>query len=99
MSDQPEGSALLVVVAYDVVSDRRRNRLHRKLKGFGEPVQYSVFECVLDAEGLRRVQTMVRREISPRTDTVRYYVLCRACRRRVRAVNGVTTSVQETVVV
>lgn len=89
----------LVVVAYDVVLDRRRARVYRKLLAFGEPVQYSVFECVVDAEGLRRLQSVVAREISPGSDTVRYYVLCGGCRRRIKVVNGELTRSWRTVVV
>lgn len=38
-----------MVVAYDVPSDKRRTRLHKQLKNYGDPVQYSVFECNLRA--------------------------------------------------
>jgi CRISPR-associated protein Cas2 len=32
------------VVCYDVVDDRRRNRIFKLLKDYGRRVQYSVFE-------------------------------------------------------
>ena len=34
-----------VVVAYDIANDQPRDRLHRLLRAFGEPVQKSVFLC------------------------------------------------------
>jgi len=83
-----KGKGHFVVVAYDVVSDRRRLRLHERLKDFGIPVQYSVFECLLAGKELQRMQAMVKREIDESTDKVRYYFLCEACRRRARRENG-----------
>jgi CRISPR-associated endonuclease Cas2 len=48
-----------VYVAYDISEDHRRNRLHRLLRGFGEPVQKSIFLCWLDAVRQRRLQTLL----------------------------------------
>ncbi|HIP96765.1 MAG TPA: CRISPR-associated endonuclease Cas2, partial [Anaerolineae bacterium] len=39
---------MFVVVAYDISNDRRRTKLHDTLLNFGTPVQYSVFECIVD---------------------------------------------------
>lgn len=41
------------LVAYDISEPRRLRRVYRKMCGFGEPLQYSVFQCALsDAEVL-----------------------------------------------
>ena len=42
-------TALLTVIIYDVPDDKRRTRLHRLLKQYGETVQYSAFEARLTA--------------------------------------------------
>lgn len=42
------------LVAYDVVDDRRRTRVARKLSGYGDRVQYSVF--VVDARPAKLVR-------------------------------------------
>ena len=34
-------------VTYDVMDDKRLKRLYKKMCGFGDPVQYSVFLCPL----------------------------------------------------
>lgn len=94
-----KGKKQFVVVAYDVVCDKRRTRLHEKLKDFGTPVQYSVFECLLDEKELRRMQAMVRREIDESTDKVRYYFLCEACRRRAKRENKGLTSIPPAIVI
>ena len=36
------------VVAYDIREAKRLRRVHKAMKGFGEPLQYSVFVCDLD---------------------------------------------------
>lgn len=72
-----------VVVTYDIPNDRRRTRLHNALKDFGTPVQYSVFECLVNDEELKRMKRVVSRLIKPRLDSVRYYFLCHACQARI----------------
>jgi CRISPR-associated protein Cas2 len=73
----------MIVVVYDISNDRRRTRLHKKLKNYGTPVQYSVFECLLTSEEIAQMKAEVRRILKPRLDHVRYYQLCTACRRRI----------------
>jgi len=40
----------LIVVAYDIIDDKRRNRVAKTMEDYGTRVQYSVFECVLEEE-------------------------------------------------
>lgn len=75
-----------IVVAYDISNDRRRTRLHKKLKDFGNPVQYSVFECLLDKEELDKMKAVVKKIIRPRLDHIRYYQLCASCQSKVEVV-------------
>ena len=35
------------LVCYDVADDKRLRRTHKKMRGFGDPMQYSVFRCEL----------------------------------------------------
>jgi CRISPR-associated protein Cas2 len=39
---------MFYLVCYDIVSDRRRNKVAKLLEAYGLRVQKSVFECVLD---------------------------------------------------
>jgi CRISPR-associated protein Cas2 len=77
-----------VVVAYDLPDDRRRQRLHDALLNYGTPVQYSVFECLVDEAELARMKKQVRRILKPRLDHVRYYYLCAACVQRIESTAG-----------
>ena len=42
-----------IVVSYDVSDDRRRRKVAKIMEGYGYRVQYSVFECDLDADQMR----------------------------------------------
>jgi CRISPR-associated protein Cas2 len=35
------------LVSYDISDPKRLRRVHRKMRGFGDPLQYSVFLCPL----------------------------------------------------
>jgi CRISPR-associated protein Cas2 len=89
---------VFVVVAYDIPDDRRRTRVHKKLKSFGTAVQYSVFEAILDHAGLAKMEKMIRTEIKGE-DSVRLYSLCRQCQRRIIAIHGAVTEDAQTIVV
>jgi len=67
------------LVVYDIPDDRRRTKLHDRLLDFGSPVQYSVFECLVSGDELKKMQKMILKTISKRRDHVRIYHLCGAC--------------------
>lgn len=77
-----------LLVVYDISDDKRRTRLHDVLLDFGTPVQYSVFECLLDKRGLERMRRAVRRAIRPQKDHVRIYYLCVECVGRTETTMG-----------
>jgi CRISPR-associated protein Cas2 len=77
-----------VVVSYDISDDRRRTRLHDLLLQYGSPVQYSVFECLLEPARLAAMKRAVRQRVRPRVDQVRFYPLCQACLAKVQVVAG-----------
>jgi CRISPR-associated protein Cas2 len=68
-----------VVVCYDIVSDRRRARLFRRMKGYLPHVQKSVFEGEISDTRLLALRQMIQKEIDPVEDTVRIYHLCGRC--------------------
>lgn len=86
---------MFILVAYDSTDDQRRTRLHRTLKNFGVPVQYSVFECQLRAADFIRLKIAVEKIVEPGSDAVRYYRLCESCRRHVETIPSDTFSEDE----
>lgn len=78
-----------VVVSYDISDTKRRNRVAKIMEGNGYRVQYSVFECELDARQLmtlqRRLRPLVKKE---QGDSVRFYPLCADCAQRVLVIGN-----------
>lgn len=70
-----------VVVAYDIPDDTRRLRMANFLKGYGERVQYSVFEADLNHYQLKDMLRRMKEIIEPE-DSVRVYLLGKDWRRR-----------------
>lgn len=75
-----------MVVSYDIPDDRRRTRVMKTLKDYGAHVQYSVFECDLKPDDLKRMRERLERLIDKRQDNVRFYRLCENCLRRTQVV-------------
>lgn len=82
-------SKKFVLVVYDISNDRRRRRLHDLLLNYGTPVQYSVFECLLDNKNLGKMKQAVRKVIRPRKDNLRIYLLCADCRKKTETTGNV----------
>ena len=74
---------MFFVVSYDVVDDKRRNKLCNKLKDFGEHVQYSVFEADLSSELFEKMLKEIKKIIDGKEDNVRIYSLCNSCRKKI----------------
>lgn len=73
-----------MVVAYDVVSDRRRYRFHKRLKEAMIPVQLSVFEGAASERDRKRAERLILDELDLDEDAARLYVLCDECERRMK---------------
>ena len=72
---------MFVVISYDIADDRRRTRLAKFLEGFGDRVQYSVFEAELDESQLNDLIRDGRKIIDELEDSLRVYRLCAKCER------------------
>ncbi len=68
-----------LVVTYDVPSDKRRTKLHKQLKNYGEPVQYSVFEFDLKPGQRDSMLKVIKNHIKEDEDRVRIYEFCGGC--------------------
>ena len=74
---------MFVVVTYDITDDKRRLHVSDELENFGARVNFSVFECHLEAESLTDLKQRLAEKINSSEDNVRYYVLCDACLKKV----------------
>ena len=83
----------MVLVSYDVsTSDpggqKRLNRVAKACKDFGQRVQYSVFECIVDPAQWTMLKDRLTGEINPEKDSLRFYYLGSNWRRRVEHVGA-----------
>ena len=58
----------LVLVCYDVRDPKRLRHVHVRMKGFGEPLQYSVFLCNLDERGMLLLRATLEEEMNLEQD-------------------------------
>ena len=68
-----------IIVSYDITSDRKRRKVSQILEGYGTRIQYSVFECKLDAKELKEMAKKVTKHINKKEDSIRCYPLCNNC--------------------
>lgn len=64
-----------LLVCYDITEPKRLRRIHRHMRTWGIPIQYSVFCCRLTAPERKRLESDLHDLIDERTDDVRIYAL------------------------
>jgi len=87
---------MFYVVSYDISDDKRRNRVGNVLLDFGKRVQYSVFECILDDQLLKKMSQKLCQIISE-DDSVRIYTLCAKCEKIVKIIGSGQVTKEEDV--
>ena len=91
---------MFVVVSYDVANvngagARRLRRVARACLDYGQRVQYSVFECIVDPAQWAVLRQRLMDEIDPKEDSLRFYYLGSNWKRRVEHVGAKNTIDQE----
>lgn len=84
---------MLVLVAYDVSTEspegrRRLRRVAKRCEDYGQRVQLSLFECLVDPGQWAELRKRLIDEIDSGTDSIRFYFLGRNWRRRVEHVGA-----------
>ena len=77
---------MLYIVSYDISDTWRRTKLAKALEDFGDRVQYSVFECILDGNLLSKMVARIKRIVLEKDDSVRVYTLCANCERVIKVI-------------
>ena len=78
---------MFYIVSYDIPDDKRRNNVAKVLLDFGERVQYSVFECIMD-DVLHEKMTSRLRKIIKKEDSIRIYTLCAKCEKTIMVIGS-----------
>ena len=84
---------MMVLITYDVntQTEAGKTRLRKVAKlcqNYGQRVQNSVFECIIDSARLKRLQASLEKQINPEKDSLRYYYLGDQWRNRVEHVGA-----------
>lgn len=84
---------MMVLVSYDVAVSseggrRRLRQIARECQNYGQRVQFSVFECVVDPAQWTKLKNKLERTINAKTDSLRYYYLGANYKRRVEHVGA-----------
>ena len=71
---------MLVLITYDVNTEdaagrKRLRKIARQCVNYGQRVQNSVFECLLDAAQCRQLQAKLRDIMDESADSLRFYYL------------------------
>ena len=83
---------MLVLVSYDVSTEKngqkRLRRVAKVCKNYGQRVQYSVFECVVDPAQWTLMRQNLINEIDLKLDSLRFYFLGSNWKRKVEHVGA-----------
>jgi len=84
---------MMVLISYDVATtdqagQRRLRRVAQVCKNYGQRVQYSVFECILDPVQWTRMRQRLADVIDPEQDSLRFYFLGANWQKRVEHIGA-----------
>lgn len=87
----------MVLVSYDVAvssagGSKRLRKVAKECQNFGQRVQFSVFECVVEPAQWTELKNKLERTIDHEQDSLRYYYLGANYRRRVEHVGARPTT-------
>jgi CRISPR-associated protein Cas2 len=79
---------MFMTISYDISDDKRRTKIHKMLKSYGQWIQYSVFECDVTDSQYAKLRSRLSKVIKPEEDSIRFYFLCACCKNKVERIGG-----------
>jgi CRISPR-associated protein Cas2 len=84
---------MMVLVSYDVMvtssgGQKRLRKVAKACTDYGQRVQYSVFECVVDPAQWVKLKNILEKIIDEKTDSLRYYYLGANYQRRIEHIGA-----------
>ena len=86
---------MFILIAYDITDNRRLKQVAKLMEAYGERVQRSVFECVIDERQLQILTHKVKYLMKRKEDKVQFYHLCDACEHRINSSSQVSFASDE----
>lgn len=85
----------MYVISYDISETKRRNKIFKLLKNYGEHRQYSVFECDLTKKRFQQLYHELFELMQGEEEgNIRIYDLCQNCCDRIKVI-GIEKSEQK----
>ena len=75
MALEDVGTVTTYLICYDIVNDRRRNRVAKRLEKAGDRVQWSVFEVTATLSAKSKLISDLTARIELSQDSVRVYLI------------------------
>lgn len=85
---------MLTLIAYDIAEPKRLQRVAKVCEDWGMRVQYSVFECRLEAEAFERFWGDLLSVINPKLDRLVAYKICSKCARDIHTAGAMVHNEQ-----
>lgn len=84
---------MMVLITYDVSTEseggkKRLRQVAKQCQNYGQRVQNSVFECVIEPALLKQLQSKLEKIIDEEKDSIRYYYLGNEWRNRVEHIGA-----------
>lgn len=84
---------MMVLVTYDVntktaAGEKRLRKVAKHCQNYGQRVQNSVFECLIDAGQARQLKQLLIETIDPEKDSLRFYYLGNKWHKRVEHIGA-----------
>ncbi len=90
----------LFLVCFDIVDDKIRYRVVKVLLKYGQRVQKSVFECMLNDADYLQMKNSLDKLVDLTKDSIRYYQLCANCEKAVSVTGlGIFTEREELIII
>ncbi len=95
---------MLIVISYDIESNKKRRKITEILEGYGNRVQKSVFECDLDEKDKLDIYSQLNNvmqddRMKNETDSIRFYKICERCLTQVEIIGSGKIELRESFVV
>jgi CRISPR-associated protein Cas2 len=84
---------MLILISYDVSTEtkdgkRRLRQIAKTCEDYGQRVQYSVFECLIDPAKWITLKNKLEKTINPESDSLRFYYLGSNWKRKVEHIGA-----------
>ena len=91
---------MFYLISYDIKNTKRRTWISKLLLGYGERVQYSVFECEITHTELPGIMSKIKNIIDLTEDSIRIYYLTEELKQKIRIIGlGKITEYEEVYVI